>query len=812
MSNAKENTRIMKKIFNSILTVILVMTVALPLSAQDSRQRTVETIVGDVLAQMPTQTQADFNREMGYLAESAPKSVILLAKMLQPAEKACNNKVEYAISGVVAYATQNAKTREAVKQGIEQSISGAPDQTAKEFLQQQLRLFLTENDVEYTDHTGASPYAAEWDKLVSLGDNAGNEILKSLKSKDHAYRMQALKFATDNSLTDDVFAKKVAGKYNSCKDEGKTDILNWIGDNKIASQKPLLIKALKKGGVPSAAAVEALGKIGGDDAIDALIGQLGTENNDVAYAALAALKGDISGKVTESLSTATGDQLVSLINLSNDRRIKKASDKIFELTGNSDELTSSVAKKCLAGVVESKDISKVASMLDKADKKDIPVFQKALAACVKAQDVKEQYKTISDQMKSVSNKDRFFSTLAATGTDESVQELKTIGTAEAINALKGSKNYKAAAPLLEAAKKGDESALSSYVNLVNTYEQNADSRFNKLDEAMKIAKSTDAKKNILNSLAKTPTRSAFNLVGQYLDDKEIGYDAALAEKAILGKSMDDIEYDVVKTNMNKCIEKLKAHGSADDGYAVDEIKKTLNEMEPSPIYQLTDEEKAEGFELLFDGTNLDKFTGNKTNYVPINGAIYVTADYGSGGNLYTEKEYRDFVFRFEFCFMRPGVNNGIGVRTPMGVDAAYDGMCECQILDHDDPIYAGWLREYQVHGSVYGVIPAKRIKHKGIGEWSTEEIRVQGDHITVTVNGEVITDGDIREACQGHNVAPDGGNENPFTVDHRNHPGMFNEKGHIGFLGHGTGIKFRNVRVLDLGGSSKKAKKTSKKK
>ena len=192
----------MKKIFNSILTVILVMTVALPLSAQDSRQRTVETMVGDVLAQMPTQTQADFNREMGYLAESAPKSVILLAKMLQPAEKACNNKVEYAISGVVAYATQNAKTREAVKQGIEQSISGAPDQTAKEFLQQQLRLFLTENDVEYTDHTGASPYAAEWDKLVSLGDNAGNEILKSLKSKDHAYRMQALKFTIEsNRLT-----------------------------------------------------------------------------------------------------------------------------------------------------------------------------------------------------------------------------------------------------------------------------------------------------------------------------------------------------------------------------------------------------------------------------------------------------------------------------------------------------------------------------------------------------------------------------------------------------------------------------------
>ena len=81
-----------------------------------------------------------------------------------------------------------------------------------------------------------------------------------------------------------------------------------------------------------------------------------------------------------------------------------------------------------------------------------------------------------------------------------------------------------------------------------------------------------------------------------------------------------------------------------------------------------------------------------------------------------------------------------------------------------------------------------------------------GDHITVTVNGEVIVDGNIREACQGHNVAPDGAKENPYTVDHRNHPGLFNKSGHIGFLGHGSGVKFRNIRIKDLS-SEKKTKK-----
>ncbi len=132
----------------------------------------------------------------------------------------------------------------------------------------------------------------------------------------------------------------------------------------------------------------------------------------------------------------------------------------------------------------------------------------------------------------------------------------------------------------------------------------------------------------------------------------------------------------------------------------------------------------------------------------------------------------------------------------MGVDAAFHGM-EIQVLDHDAPIYKN-LQVYQQHGSVYGVIPAERVVFGQLGTWNTMEIHAVGDRIRVTVNGRVILDGDIREACQGHNVAPDGSKKNPHTIDHRNHPGLFNEKGHLGLLGHGAGIQFRNLRVLDL--------------
>lgn len=227
----------------------------------------------------------------------------------------------------------------------------------------------------------------------------------------------------------------------------------------------------------------------------------------------------------------------------------------------------------------------------------------------------------------------------------------------------------------------------------------------------------------------------------------------------------------------------------------------FNTLPSTPVYKLSADEAKQGFEVLFDGRSLEKWQGNTTNYTPQDGYIYVTAQYGGSGNLYTKKKYSDFVYRFEFCFEQPGVNNGIGIRTHIGTDAAYDGM-EIQVLDHDDPIYAG-LHPYQQHGSVYGIIVPKHVKFGKLGTWNTEEIRAVGDHITVTVNGEVILDGNIREACQGHNVAPDGGSHNPYTVDKKNHPGLFNRDGYVSFCGHGPGVKFRNVRILDL---SKKKK------
>lgn len=800
----------MIKSISIISAACIMMLAAAPLSAQDARQRKPETIVQDVLALMPIQSQADYNREMEPLVQAAPVSIEMLAAMLQPAEKHTNNMVEYAISGAVNFASTNAKYSEAVAKGLQNAIPKAADKTAKQFLEAQLRMLSKKNDVTYTAHIGAPVYAEAYDQLVKLGDQAGDQVVKTLKSKDHALRMQALNYATDHKLANDELAQKVAKKYSSCKEEGKVDIINWLGENGLASQKSLLIKAVKKGGDVAEAAIEALGRIGGDDAAEVLLAQIGTDNDEEAQQALKCFKGDLNGMVSKALAAAkTSDRQEALLKLAGNRHLKSVADQALALCDSKESDVAEAALEAMPSVVSVKNTASVAARLDKAPEAQVKAWQNALRASVASQNADAQHKTLSAEMKKAAKQARFYPVLAATGTDASVAELQSIWeknkSAEALEALKQSTNYKAAAPLLKAAQAGDEGALAKYVSLVSEKDGDIDKRSERLVGALGIAKSSKSKTLVLNALGNTPTRNAFIAVGKCLDDKAINYQAALAEKGILKQTKEDIEYDIVKANMAKASDIIKAHGSADDGYAVDEIKKMLAEMQPSPIFTLSDEEKKEGYEILFDGTNLDKWTGNKVGYVPINGCIYVTANYGNESNLYTVKEYQDFVFRFEFCFVRPGVNNGVGIRTPMGVDAAYYGMCESQILDHDDPIYAG-LHEYQVHGSVYGVIPAKRIKHKPLGEWSYEEIRVVGDHITVTVNGEVIVDGDVRKACQGHNVDPNGSDKNPYTVDHRNHPGMFNKTGHIGFLGHGAGVKFRNVRVLDLT-AKKQAKK-----
>jgi hypothetical protein len=202
-----------------------------------------------------------------------------------------------------------------------------------------------------------------------------------------------------------------------------------------------------------------------------------------------------------------------------------------------------------------------------------------------------------------------------------------------------------------------------------------------------------------------------------------------------------------------------------------------------PVTKLSAEEKKQGFRMLFDGTSMSQWIGDTTNYRMEDGMIVVHPEGHGAGNLYTKEEYADFEYRFEFQ-LTPGANNGLGIRAPLEGDAAYVGM-ELQILDNEADKYKN-LQPYQYHGSVYGVIPAKRGHLLPVGEWNKETVIVKGSKVKVILNGTVILDGDIKEASKNG------------TMDHKDHPGLQRKTGHIGFLGHGDVVRFRNIRVKRL--------------
>ena len=192
----------------------------------------------------------------------------------------------------------------------------------------------------------------------------------------------------------------------------------------------------------------------------------------------------------------------------------------------------------------------------------------------------------------------------------------------------------------------------------------------------------------------------------------------------------------------------------------------------------------EGFVPLFNGKDLTGWVGAVKGYVPQpDGSLCCL----HGGNLYTEKEYSDFILRFEFK-LTENANNGVAIRAPLRGNAAYVGM-EIQILDNHGPRYQH-LKPYQYHGSIYGVVPAKRGFQKPTGQWNSEEIMAQGNHIVVKLNGHVIVDADLGEIIKSGKTADGRGI--------KGHPGLLRKKGHIGFLGHGSKLWFRNIRIKEL--------------
>jgi hypothetical protein len=186
-----------------------------------------------------------------------------------------------------------------------------------------------------------------------------------------------------------------------------------------------------------------------------------------------------------------------------------------------------------------------------------------------------------------------------------------------------------------------------------------------------------------------------------------------------------------------------------------------------------------GFTALCNGKDLSgwKVHGGKMNAwgVTDKGILFVQG--GGGGWLMTEKEYGDFELRLEFKMPKMG-NSGVGIRAPRQGDPAYQGM-EIQLLDD-----ANWkgLRPAQHTGSIYDVVPPKKVVTRAHGEWNQMTITAKGRKITVKLNDTQLVDANLDD----------------YKEHYKKHPGLQRTKGHIGLQSYNFRVEFRNLWIKPL--------------
>ena len=205
--------------------------------------------------------------------------------------------------------------------------------------------------------------------------------------------------------------------------------------------------------------------------------------------------------------------------------------------------------------------------------------------------------------------------------------------------------------------------------------------------------------------------------------------------------------------------------------------------------ELTEQEKKQGWLLLFDGTSLSGWmtSSQKPSRTPVERDGL--NPHGCGGYmLIHEKQWGDFALSLDFKISK-GCNSGVFVRTyPLtprpGKDVGFNGI-EVQILDSTT---AG----YHDTGAIYDLVKPTKNTMKPVGEWNHLVIVCNKNLIAVKLNGEKVNRIDLDQWTE-KNRRPDG-TPHKFDIAYKDHP----RKGYIGLQDHGSPCWFKNIKLLPL--------------
>jgi len=213
--------------------------------------------------------------------------------------------------------------------------------------------------------------------------------------------------------------------------------------------------------------------------------------------------------------------------------------------------------------------------------------------------------------------------------------------------------------------------------------------------------------------------------------------------------------------------------------------------------QLTEAQKAEGWQLLFDGQTTQGwqiFKGRKNNtWEVVDGVLHckalnenTTGDGDERADLMTSAQYENFELQFDWKIAKEG-NSGVMFRVTEEFEQPYYSGPEYQLMDD-----AGFPNETPDHltGSNYGMHAAGKTKIKPAGEWNTSTIVVNKNHVEHWFNGDKVVEYELNspewiaiKKASKWNEAPGYG---------------ASPAGYIVLQDHGSEAWFRNIKIKTL--------------
>lgn len=227
--------------------------------------------------------------------------------------------------------------------------------------------------------------------------------------------------------------------------------------------------------------------------------------------------------------------------------------------------------------------------------------------------------------------------------------------------------------------------------------------------------------------------------------------------------------------------------------------------------KLTEEQKIQGWKLLWDGESPKGWRGAKLDHFPEKGwalqdGVLTVEKSGKqkserGGDIVTEKKYGSFILELDFM-LSEGANSGIKyfVDPDLKTGAGSNIGCEYQILDDKKhPDATKGIEGNRTLASLYDLIKANALLFGGdqnekrvndTGKWNRARIEVKGAVVAHYLNGIKVVEYERGTQLWKSIVAYSKYAKRPAFGEAK--------RGHILLQDHGDEVSFKNIRILEL--------------